>query len=701
MKISELLDGIRKKDIVLPEFQREYVWNRDQAKKLFSSLFKEYPVGALLFWKTDTPPELKNLVVDGKKLGTTLIILDGQQRLTCLHMLIEGRIPSYYKKSDIKNDPRELFFNISTGEFQYYQQTLMKGNPIWIKVIDCYNKKDINVFEIAEQLTSSKEDAFQKANTFSSNLTRLRNIRTMDFPIQTVPSKAILEDAINIFDLVNSQGTKLTDADLALTHMTGKWPQARRIIKEKISTLEDFNYYFDLTFMTRAMVSVVSRRGLYETIHSEPKNKLIKGWEKLTKILDYLVSILPERAFIQSTNDISTNNIFIPIIAYLNENGGKFRSENDLKRAIHFIYCANAWARYSSQTNQKLDHDISVMARESFPWDTLIEGIIDQRGRIEVKPNDLEGRTAQNPLYSTTHIIMKSQGAVDWFNGIPLTAQKGPHFKIHSHHIFPTSLLYKSGYDPDNHLHRKIVNEIANRAFLTADSNISLSNEYPEKYLPQIEEQYPGALVKQFVPMDPNLWKIENFADFLEARRILIAKKINEVFTSLVSEPVDVKKKPIIEIIKMGESASLEFKSTFQWDMVRNGQNKHLRKSVLKSIAAFLNSDGGTVVIGVEDSGDVCGLSNDLKITHNSNDKFLNLLNTQIADCLGAEYASIIKIRFEDTDGKQVCIIDVDRSMAPVYLEFDNKKEFFNRMGNTTRSLDPEETVKYITQHWS
>ncbi|MDZ4159935.1 MAG: DUF262 domain-containing protein, partial [Anaerolineaceae bacterium] len=92
MKISELIDCIRKKDIVLPEFQREYVWSRDQAKKLITSLVKEYPVGALLFWKTDAPPELKNITVMTDRLGMTQIILDGQQRLTTLYMLITGEI---------------------------------------------------------------------------------------------------------------------------------------------------------------------------------------------------------------------------------------------------------------------------------------------------------------------------------------------------------------------------------------------------------------------------------------------------------------------------------------------------------------------------------------------------------------------------------------------------------------------------------
>jgi uncharacterized protein with ParB-like and HNH nuclease domain len=97
MKISELLDSIKQRDLVLPEFQREYVWSKDQAKQLLVSLYKEYPVGGLLFWKTDRPPELKNIDVLPERLGTVTVILDGQQRLTTLYMLMRGSIPPYYK----------------------------------------------------------------------------------------------------------------------------------------------------------------------------------------------------------------------------------------------------------------------------------------------------------------------------------------------------------------------------------------------------------------------------------------------------------------------------------------------------------------------------------------------------------------------------------------------------------------------------
>ena len=234
MKISELLDSIAKQDMVLPEFQREYVWSKDQSKQLFVSLLKEYPVGGLLFWKTDKPPELKNVHVLPERLGTVQVMLDGQQRLTTLYMLIRGEIPPYYRKSDITHDPRDLYFNLETGEFLYYQPTRMKENPLWISVVECFNGKSINVFELAKKSSKSEEEAFTLAQIYTDNLTKIRNIEKADLPSQTVPPHASMEDAIYIFDLVNSQGTKLTSAELALTHVTGKWAHARRLMKSKL-----------------------------------------------------------------------------------------------------------------------------------------------------------------------------------------------------------------------------------------------------------------------------------------------------------------------------------------------------------------------------------------------------------------------------------------------------------------------------------
>ncbi|MCK5833681.1 DUF262 domain-containing protein, partial [bacterium] len=121
MTIRELLDGIEKLDYVLPEFQREYVWGLERAKQLFVSLFNKYPTGSLLVWKTQNPPEIKNNAIDRERIGTTAILLDGQQRLTTLYLLVNNEIPPYYKEEEIAYDPRRLFFNVSSGELLYYQ----------------------------------------------------------------------------------------------------------------------------------------------------------------------------------------------------------------------------------------------------------------------------------------------------------------------------------------------------------------------------------------------------------------------------------------------------------------------------------------------------------------------------------------------------------------------------------------------------
>jgi len=698
MKVSELMDGIRKQDLVLPEFQREYVWTKDQAKQLFISLTKGYPVGGLLFWRTDQPPDLKNVEEPPKRLGSLQVILDGQQRLTTLYLLIQGEIPPFYNVDDLQTDPRDLYYNLDSSDFQYYQASRMKGNPVWVKVLDCFTTK-ISVFDIAKQVISEDDSLSEVAEHFLDNLSKLRDVEKLDIPLQTVPVHASLDDSIDIFDRVNSKGTKLTDADLALTHATGKWPAARREMKALIEELNRHYFYFNLTFMTRALTGVVCKRALFETLHNQPQDRLQEGWSKLKKILEYLTNILPQHA-IHSTEDLNTTNVLIPVIVYLSLNDGRFPNEQALNNAIHWLYAAHIWARYTAQTDQRLEHDVSLVVREESPWEALRERIIDQRGRIEVKASDFEGRGAQHPLYRALHILAKAHHAVDWFNGSPLGPTHGQAYRLHSHHIFPQSVLYKNGFDPDNHLHVKIVNEIANRAFLTSETNLRISDRLPEEYLPEVEERYPDALAHQFIPLDPTLWKVSHYRDFLKARREILTRKLNEFMQCLVSAPEPTRARPITDLINLGESLTLEFKSTLQWDVVHNQINKGLRHSVLKTIAAFLNTEGGTLIIGISDTGDIYGLQNDLKGLDNSLDRFAQLLSSLISDHLGPQFSYLVKVRFEELNGKQMCLLEIDKAPEPVFLKGAQGKEFYVRVGNTSRLLDAEQTVSFVEMNW-
>lgn len=706
MKIRELLDSVKHQDLVLPEFQREYVWTKEDAKQLMVSLYKKYPTGSLLFWKTDNPPELKNIDIPKDKIGTTNVILDGQQRLTTLYLIMRDEIPPYYKKHEIIKDPRNLYFNIQTAEFTYYQPA-MKDNPLWIEVTSCFEESStINPIKIAQEFIQSKEiesDPMELANNLQDNLNQLKQIEYETYPIQTVPVSADVDEAIDIFDRVNSQGTKLTDADLALAHICGKWPQARQEMKSKIEELKEYDFKFDLAFMTRALTGVVKGRSLFETIHETPELELKRGWEKLSNILDYLVNLLPASAHIDSNSDLSSSNILVPVIVYLANNNMKFKDKKDMNQFIYWIYAAHMWSRYASQTDQKLDQDISIVLKSENPHEKLIDNIIDMRGRIEVKASDIAGRMIQNPFFNMAYIASKAKGALDWCYGTPLGKSIGDAYSIHRHHIFPSSLLYEpnGSYSGSNYEEKKLVNEIANRALITRNANFRISNKLPSEYLPEIEKKYPGELENQFIPTNPELWDLNRYEDFLDKRRELIAEGINDLMDSLLKNGEE-KKFNLVELIERGENEKLEFKSTLVWDINKNVSSPEIEKIIAKSMAGFMNSNGGTILIGVADDGSIYGIEDDLKeIFKHDIDGFQLRVKGIIKKYLGTMFGKYIHMKFWNENGKTVCIMTVDKSSKQVYLKDKGEYRFYIRIGSSTEPLDPPEAAEYIQEHFN
>jgi len=577
----------------------------------------------------------------------------------------------------------------------------MEQNPTWIPVTDCFRRTDINPFVIAQKKAVLQEDQFNLAQTFNDNLIQLRNIIQKDYPIQTVPTTASVDEAIDVFDRVNSLGTKLTDAELALAHICGKWPQARKEMKEYVANLKAQNFHFSLSFVVRCLVAVTRGRALFETIHDISESEAKEGWKKLKKVLDYIVSILPKYAYVHSTEDLSTTNVLVPWVAFLARHD-RFNSEAIIKRAVHWLYAASTWGRYSGTTDAKLDHDISIIQQNDAPWTTLVNTIIDQRGRIELTASDLEGRDAGHPLYRMTYILAKARNGVDWCNGLSLDIKQKGSYTIHSHHIFPRAQLYSDGgYESHNHLHKKLVNEIANRAFLTADSNWDLGSDLPADYFPEVQKRYPRAMAKQLVPENPRLWVLENYEAFLRERRAMIATTFNELMAGLLQDPEQQIERSIEQLIAAGESATVEFKSSFRWDVRLQQINKGLQKVVAKTICGFLNSEGGSLLIGVADDGTVLGIQDDINTTRRSDqDGFHQALIQMIVDTLGEGVAPYLEASFHPLDNQVVCRIDVEPSPGPVFLQDGSTKEFYIRFGSSTRPLDIESAYRYIGEKW-
>ena len=636
-KISKLLDAIKDKEIVVPEFQREYVWSLEQAKELIVSLFQEYPTGSILVWETNNPPEIKNDAVKKEKMGWISVLLDGQQRLTTLYLLMRGEIPPYYKESDITHDPRHLYFNLTTAEFGYYQKQKMSENPFWKSVVSCFNDK-FDAFTLVENLhLDNAEEKLNIGSTVNKNLVRLRAIPDIDYFMQSVPQGLNIDKAIDIFDRVNSMGTKLTDAELVLTHITGRWPQARRVMKQKLEDYEKAGFFFELDLLTRCFVALLTKSALFEKMTEEiyqntTEDVYKKAWDKLVKILNYIIPILKQSPFISVSKDMNTNNVLVPLIAYLSKSGGSF--DPGLKNQfLYWMFLALIWGRYSGQTDQRLDKDVYLAINSSQPVSDLINEIEDLRGRTEIKPADLEGRGAGHPLHRMLYILAKYNNATDWANGGSLQDTMGDYYSVQSHHIFPQAFLYKNGYDSENHLDKQKVNEIANRAFISRDTNFDISNKKPAEYLKEVIAKNSEALKQQMIPTEESLWQVDKYNDFLMARRKMIADSINSFVENLKGQKTE-EVVNYAEDIKGGENDYVEFKSSLRWDYEQGNVNKLMEHIIAKTIAAFMNSEGGKLFIGVSDAGEILGIEKDYATLKNK-DGFLLQLTQVVNQYLG------------------------------------------------------------------
>lgn len=183
-----------------------------------------------------------------------------------------------------------------------------------------------------------------------------------------------------------------------------------------------------------------------------------------------------------------------------------------------------------------------------------------------------------------------------------------------------------------------------------------------------------------------------------------------EIYTNIIKDVVDralsrptesQKKLSILDLILEGEHSRLELKQTLRWDIKQKNTNKALEKAVMKTVSAFLNSDGGNLIIGVSDNGKIHGLLDDYtSLVRKDRDGFENHFNQVLKVMLGAEFRQYVSISFETIEEKDVCLVEVIPSPKPVYLKANGEEEFFIRTGNTTSPLSLSEVTSYIDSHW-
>jgi uncharacterized protein with ParB-like and HNH nuclease domain len=709
MKISTILDKIDENQLFIPAFQREYVWKRDDAKELIDSLIKEYPTGTMLMWETANPPELKGPHRYNEKQGAVRLLLDGQQRITTLYMLMRGQIPPYYTAHDITIDTRGLYVNLETLELSYYMKTKMENNPLWQNITDIFQRK-VRARNVIRELEAKGEMVdSQREDLIDDNVSKVESILSREFPEQTIPVKASIREAIDIFYKVNASGVALTDAELALAQISGYWPQARDEFKAKLAALEKEGFVFKLDFIVYVLLGCLYHMGSdMRKLHGEEnKEKLKEAWDQLDKqVLDYAINLLRNNAYVDHSHEINSPYALVPIIVYCFDKNGTHLNDAEIRKMVKWFYYSQIRSRYVSQLPQKLDRDLRTLIESKQPFDDLLQ-VIAEENRLEIMPIEFVGHAPQHPLFSMVRWYLKSRGAVCFTTGMSLRRNMGSKYQLERDHIFPYSRLKKAGYDKENRIKYSLAQEFTNRAILTQVANRGKSDMNAADYLANVKKKFPKALELQCIPTDESLWQIDNYEHFLEARRELLAKHLNAFLKKITETEEVVTTVSLAEMIDKGESDELEFKSTLRWDIKESKVNKKLEEVILKSVSAFANSQGGTLLIGVDDEGSILGLEHDyLSLGDVDRDKFelhlRNLLNQQFGTGV---VTNKIDIMFHEVEEKEVCQIDVASVKEPLILKLKDKngqliEKFYVRSGNSSQEIPLSELHSYMKERF-
>jgi signal-transduction protein with cAMP-binding, CBS, and nucleotidyltransferase domain len=169
-----------------------------------------------------------------------------------------------------------------------------------------------------------------------------------------------------------------------------------------------------------------------------------------------------------------------------------------------------------------------------------------------------------------------------------------------------------------------------------------------------------------------------------------LAKKITGYLISTLNTSTQ-------QLIETGENEIVEFKSTLRYNLHTKKFGKEIEHAVLKTLAAFLNSDGGTLIIGVDDNRNILGL---VKDGFRDNDHMLLHLTQMIKDRIGTEHTQFIKGVVEESNGNKVLRIDVKPATTPAYVTYNNEEYFYVRTGPATTELSVSKIYGYIKERF-
>ena len=526
MKIIDILNNIDNESLALPVFQRGYVWKRRQVKAMMNSLYHGYPIGSLLTWTT----RAERVEVRGhdrmRTSGAIELLLDGQQRVTSLYGLVRGEPPAFFE-----GDARafsDLYFNLEDEEFDFFAPVKMRNNPLWVSVTSLFETGVDWLSQLANNPTYSAKlgDYLQRGG-------RVQQIKDKDLHVEPITGEDKTTDiVVDIFNQVNSGGTKLSKGDLALARIGASWPEARGEMQERLDKWRNAGFGPDgatLDWLLRCMNAVVNDNAEFERLVPEENGieRIQNALQTAEIAIDRLLEAMRSHLHMDVDRVYNSKAAFPVLVKYMVDNDGRLPDHATTARLLHWYVSVAIWGRFSGPVETTINQDLAALKTPE-PITALLRNLRQSQGDRDVSHENFDLNYNRARFYPLLYIMSRIRDARDWRTGNQLRHHSlGDHTNLEMHHIFPRAYLRRHGISASD------TNNLGNIAFQTRETNRALSDRAPVEYMPEVVANWPGVLESQWIPTDQELWKVENYHHFLDARRRLLADAANEMLATL------------------------------------------------------------------------------------------------------------------------------------------------------------------------
>lgn len=490
-KVKLLVEDYRQGRMVIPEFQREYVWQPGKAPRLIDSLYRGFPISSLLLWQSSGETRARRRSPRPQRSPVMNWLIDGQQRVITLSRTMNG------------DEGIDVVFHPEQEEFRLANAATRK-DPNWVKVAEVWN--DDTYRQLRRNLDGSRH-----ADKLEGRFEALRRILDYEVPVVRMVDHTF-DDAVNAFTRINTLGVRLKKEDIQSAQVAAR--HSGFIADEVVPFLSKLRQQgftrLNVMHLFRACAFVAKPDGRDRTpLHELEKREVLQAWKITQRATEQAIGLIRSELGLVNMSILWSGALVVPVIALCAVTPPRQR---DSKELAGWLALATLHHRYSGSSETALDQDLRACRKED-PIGGLLSNLRADWTSLLAEPRDFAGALADRSGLLALYIACMNRGVLDFYTGGKVLLQGN----VDRHHILPRAQF------PEGK--RATADTVSNMAFIAGDVNKSIGQTGPEVYLAQVRRR---VLRSQCIPTDRSLWKIGKADAFWKARRELLADSFNE-----------------------------------------------------------------------------------------------------------------------------------------------------------------------------